>query len=602
MAEKIVRIGGASGFWGDSGVAAPQLVRRAEVDYLVFDYLAEITMSIMARMRAKNPESGYAVDFVAVALKQVIKEIAEKGIKVVSNAGGVNPKACAEAIEKLAAEAGVSLKVAWVDGDDLLPREDELRTAGIREMFSGAAFPDKCWSINAYFGALPIARALSAGADIVVTGRSVDSAVTLGPLIHEFGWSADDYDRLAGGSLCGHILECGAQATGGLFTDYHQVPDWDDIGYPIAECVADGSFIVTKPDGTGGIVTEGTVKEQLLYEIGDPAAYILPDVVCDFTAVKVEQVGRDRVRVSGTRGQAPTDTYKVSATYQDGFKAVAMMTIGGWDAVAKCERTAEAILKRTRRMLAERNMGDYTETNVEIIGAEAMFGPHSRTRNAREAVMKLAVRHDNPKALDIFAKEIAPAGTSFSQGTTGFGGGRPKSQPVVRLFSCLVRKADVPVHVVVAGERMAVDVPVDGGFDPAAIRRPEPVAAAAPAGATETVPLLALAHGRSGDKGAHANIGVVARKPEYLPLLRAALTPEAVGSYMGHVFEGEPRVDRYDLPGIGAMNFFLHDALGGGGVVSLRTDNQGKAYAQLLMDLPVAVPVAWGLSRDDEAA
>jgi len=602
MDGKIVRIGGASGFWGDSGVGAPQLVRRAEIDYLVFDYLAEITMSIMARMRAKDPQTGYATDFVSVAMKQVIREIADKGIKVVSNAGGVNPAACADALRQVAKEAGVSLKIAWVGGDDLMDQEQALRDAGITEMFSGGPFPEKCWSMNAYLGAVPIARALAEGADVVITGRAVDSAVTLGPLIHEFGWALDDFDRMAAGSLCGHILECGAQATGGLYTDYHRVPDWDDIGYPIAECAADGSFVVTKPEGTGGIVEPGTVKEQLLYEIGDPQAYVLPDVVCDFTEVKIEDAGENRVRVSGAKGRPATDSYKVSATWQDGFRATALITIGGWDAVGKCEKTADAILKRTRRMLAERNLGDYTETQVEIIGGEAMYGPHSRTRHAREAVMKLAVKHDDPKALGVFVKEIAPAGTSFAQGTTGFGGGRPKPQPVVRLFSFLARKTDVPVIIDVDGARFDVEIPAGQAFDPASITRPDPVAATAPAGELVTVPLLAVAHGRSGDKGAHANIGIIARRPEYLPVLRHALTEESVGAYMAHVFDADVKVDRFDLPGIGAMNFMLYNALGGGGIASLRNDPQGKAYAQMLMDMPVDVPKAWGVHEATERA
>lgn len=602
MDGKIVRIGGASGFWGDSGVGAPQLVRRADIDYLVFDYLAEITMSIMARMRAKDPQTGYATDFVSVAMKQVIREIAEKGIKVVSNAGGVNPAACADALRQVAEEAGVSLKIAWVGGDDLMDQEQALRDAGITEMFSGGPFPQKCWSINAYLGAVPVARALAEGADVVITGRAVDSAVTLGPLIHEFGWALDDFDRMVAGSLCGHILECGAQATGGLYTDYHRVPDWDDIGYPIAECAADGSFVLTKPDGTGGIVEPGTVKEQLLYEIGDPQAYMLPDVVCDFTDVKIEDVGENRVRVSGAKGRPAPDSYKVSATWQDGFRATALITIGGWDAVGKCEKTADAILKRTRRMLAERNLGDYTETQVEIIGGEAMYGPHSRTRHAREAVMKLAVKHDNPKALGVFVKEIAPAGTSFAQGTTGFGGGRPKPQPVVRLFSFLAKKTDVPVIIDVDGARFDVEIPAGQAFDPASITRPEPVAAAVPAGELVTVPLLAVAHGRSGDKGAHANIGIIARRSEYLPVLRHALTEESVGAYMAHVFDADVKVDRFDLPGIGAMNFMLYNALGGGGIASLRNDPQGKAYAQMLMDMPVDVPKAWGVHEAAERA
>ncbi|WP_417513875.1 acyclic terpene utilization AtuA family protein [Minwuia sp.] len=603
MSDKIVRIGGASGFWGDSGVGAPQLVRRAEIDYLVFDYLAEITMSIMARMRAKNAEAGYATDFVSVAMKQVIRDIAEKGIKVVSNAGGVNPQACAVALREVAEEAGVKLRIAWVTGDDLMPKEQQLRDAGVTEMFSGAPFPDKCWSMNAYLGGLPVAKALDEGADIVITGRAVDSAVTLGPLIHEFGWSADEFDLMAAGSLCGHILECGAQATGGLYTDYHRVPDWDDIGYPIAECAADGSFVITKPEGTGGLVEAGTVKEQLLYEIGDPQAYLLPDVVCDFSQVKVEEIGAHRVKVSGARGYPAPDTYKVSGTWQDGFRATALITIGGWDAVPKCERTAEAILKRTRRLLAERNLGDYTDTLVEIVGGEAMYGPHSRARSAREAVMKLAVKHPDPKALNIFVKEIAPAGTSFAQGTTGgFGGGRPKPQPVVRLFSFLAKKADLPVQVHVDDRVHDVDIPPGQPFDPDSIVRPEAVTPEAPSGDTVSVPLLAIAHGRSGDKGAHANIGIIARRPEYLPLLRHALTEETVGAYMAHTFDNDVQLSRFDLPGIGAMNFMLYDALGGGGIASLRNDPQGKAYAQMLMDMPIEVPRAWGVHQTASAA
>lgn len=598
MTDKVIRIGGASGFWGDSGVGAPQLVQKGNLDYLVFDYLAEITMSIMARMRAKNPSTGYAVDFVTVAMRQTIREIAEKGIKVISNAGGVNPASCAAALENLAEDAGVSLKVAYVTGDDLLAQQREWRAKGISEMFSGAEMPDHCWSMNAYLGAIPVAKALADGADVVITGRSVDSAVTLGPLMHEFGWGPEDFDLLAQGSLAGHILECGCQATGGLFTDYHLVPGWDNIGYPVAECHADGSFVVTKPEDTGGLVCVGGVSEQLLYEIGDPQAYILPDVVCDFTDVKIEQVGDNRVKVSGAKGSAPTDTYKVSATYQDGWRAVAMITIGGWDAVGKAEKTADAILTRTRRMFAERNLGDYTDTLVEVTGAEAMYGPNSRARGAREVVLKIAARHEDRKALDIFAKEIAPAGTSFAQGTTGFGGGRPKVQPVVRLFSFLANKGDVPAHVHMNGEKQQIAIPGGQAFDRAAIAPLDGLAAEGAAGDTKTVPLLAIAHGRSGDKGMHSNIGIVARKPEYLPLIRAQLTADAVAEHMGHLFDDpdNQKITRFDLPGLYAMNFFLEESLGGGGVVSLRNDNQGKCYAQMLLDMPVEIPADWEVS------
>ena len=312
MTEKIVRIGGASGFWGDSSVACAQLVRRGQVDYLVFDYLAELTMSILAAMRAKVPEAGYATDFVDVAMKSVIRDIVAKGIKVVSNAGGVNPAGCAAALGKLADEAGVKLKIAIVEGDDVLPHMEALRAAGMREMYSGAELPKKILSANVYLGAIPIARALAAGADVVITGRCVDSAVALGPLMHEFGWREDDFDRLAAGSLAGHILECGCQATGGLFTDWESVPRWEDIGYPILECHADGSFVVTKAPGTGGLVNRAVVAEQMLYEMGDPGAYVLPDVVCDVTGVEVAELAPDRVRVSGARGRVYIDPSAVN--------------------------------------------------------------------------------------------------------------------------------------------------------------------------------------------------------------------------------------------------------------------------------------------------
>ena len=259
---KIVRIGGASGFWGDSSVAAPQLVRSGRIDYLVFDYLAETTMAILAAARAKAPELGYATDFVDVAMRAVLADVVARGIKVVSNAGGVHPRACAAALAALARELGVEVRVAVVEGDDVSAQLPALRAAGRRDLFSGEALPERVLSANAYLGALPIARALSAGADVVITGRCVDSAVTLGPLIHEFGWNLDDYDRLAGGSLAGHIIECGCQATGGLFTDWESVPDWPAIGYPIVECAADGSFVVTKPPGTGGLIARAACRRR----------------------------------------------------------------------------------------------------------------------------------------------------------------------------------------------------------------------------------------------------------------------------------------------------------------------------------------------------
>ena len=593
MTERVVRIGGASGFWGDSAVGAPQLVRRAKVDYLMFDYLAELTMSLLVRARAKDPDQGYATDFVTVAMKSVLKDLAKQGIRVVANAGGVNPQACGAALRQLCAELGVDLKVAVVEGDDVLPLLPVIRATGAAEMFTGAPLPEKLVSANAYLGALPVAAALARGADIVVTGRCADSALALGVLMHEFGWAADEWDRLAAGSLVGHILECGAQATGGLHTDWERVERWEDIGYPIAECRADGTFTVTKPDGTGGLVTPATVGEQMLYEIGDPAAYILPDVVADFTHVTLAQAGPHRVDVRGARGYPATASYKVSATYMDGWRAFATLSIIGIDAARKAERTADAILARTRAMLRHLNMGDYRATDVEVLGAEAGYGPHARTRGAREVVLKLGVEHEDQKALGVFAREIAPAGTSWAPGTTGFAGGRPKPVPIVRLFSLLVDKALLPAPTVcLEDESQTVPVPTAGGH---AVSHPAaPTVGTMPPGPRVEVPLVRLAWARSGDKGDASNIGVIARRPEYVEVLRQELTAARLRAYFAHLVKGE--VTRFEVPGIGAFNFVLQGALGGGGMASLRNDPLGKGMAQMALDMPVSVPAAWGLT------
>ncbi len=592
MKDRIVRIGGASGFWGDSALGAPQLV-AAGVDYLVFDYLAELTMSILVNARARDPALGYATDFVDVAMKPVLKSVAEKRIKVVSNAGGVNPAGCGAALAKLCDEQGVALNIAIVEGDDVLARVEALRAAGAREMFSGASMPEKLLSANAYLGAIAIAEALKRGADVVITGRCVDSAVTLGPLMHEFGWATDAYDKLAQGSLAGHIIECGAQATGGLFTDWESVPDWANIGYPIVECAADGSFIVAKPAGTGGLISVPVVAEQMLYEIGDPAAYLLPDVSCDFTQVRIKQVGENRVCVSGARGHAPPDTYKVSSTWMDGWRSQATLVITGIDAAKKARRSGEAILERTRAIFRRRKFDDYADTLIEILGAEHQYGPHARTAAAREVIMRLSVRHMDPKALSVFAREVAPAGTSWSPGTTGMGGGRAKATPNVRLFSFAVPRAGVRVSVRMNDERAEVAIPPGAPVIPAQAgaqsHASESATASKPSGST--VPLVRLAHGRSGDKGDISNIGIIARKPEYLPLLRAHLTAAVVKQYFAHLVAGE--VERHELPGIGAFNFVLREALGGGGMASLRIDPLGKGMAQMLLDIPLSVPSDW---------
>lgn len=589
---KPVRIGCASGFWGDTATSVPQLIYGGKLDFLVFDYLSEITMSLLTAAKAKMPNMGYTPDFVQVALAPFINDISRKGIRVVSNAGGVNPLACAEAIQEVIKKAGVDLKVAVVTGDDLMPHRTSLSEVKMMDGGSRQPLPKTLHSMNAYLGALPIRRCLDLGADIVVTGRCVDSAVALGPLMHSFGWERTDYDLLAAGSLAGHLIECGAQSTGGIFTDWHKVPDWDNMGFPVVECSGDGSFVLSKPPKTGGLVSFGTVAEQLLYEIGDPQRYLLPDVSCDFSRVLIKEVpGVDggAVRVTGAKGFAPSHDYKVCATYMDGFRATAVCPVGGPRAAAKARRTAESIIKRTKRMFKQLSLEDFSSVNIQTLGAEDTYGANARSQESREAVIWMAVHHKQKKALELFAREIAPAGTGMAPGLTGIAGGRPRVSPVLKPFFFLHPKSQLKVDIHVGGELV----------ESLSEAEPDTPVQEAPPTPTEDVPdaelpsgphsyrLEELAYTRSGDKGDSANIGVVARHPLYFPYLKKHLTSSVVEEYFSHLIQPGVKnaVTRYTLPGIHGLNFVLQSSLGGGGVASLRSDPQGKAYGQMLLDL-----------------
>lgn len=582
--SKIVKLGGASGYWGESDMAWGQLLAAEKtgqkLDYIVFDYLAEITMSIMAKMRASDPNRGYAPDFVSNLAKH-LPEIARQGVKICSNAGGVNPEGCAAAVRSAVEKAGLDLKVAVITGDDFLHRLDTL--SGATEMFTEETFPDadKIVSANAYLGAFPVAKALSDGADIVITGRCVDSAVTLGALIHQFGWKPNDLDKLAQGSLVGHLIECGPQVTGGNFTDWKSVAETlVDVGYPIAEVREDGSCVITKPDGTGGIVNRGTVGEQMVYEIGDPAAYYLPDVVCDFTRVEIEEIGPDRVRASGARGLGVPDAYKASVTVADGHRLSAIFFMVGEDAAEKAELFFNATMTRARRKLRDRNMADYSHAELELTGNDFHYGAFARDHNPLEVAFRISVRHDDPAACTLMLKEASGFALAMPPGFALFAGARPKPQAVVRLFSTLIDKA-VP--------RILIDeIP----FSPASaiplssVSRETPDAP--PLKADTEVPLVQLAWLRSGDKGDKSNVGVIARDPKFMPYIWTALTEETVRERFAHFVKGS--VERWYLPGSHSMNILMDEALGGGGMASLRNDSQGKSFGQILAVMPIPVP------------
>ncbi|MEH3036455.1 MAG: DUF1446 domain-containing protein [Sphingomonas adhaesiva] len=595
---KVIRIGGAGGFLGDSSVAAPQLLRAGGLDYIVLDYLAEATMAPLGQLKRARPDQGYARDFTEWVWRDNLREIKAQGVRIVTNAGGVNPQACRERMERIAAEAGVSFRIAIVTGDDLIARVPDFAATGTREMFGGQPFPDpeKVWTANAYLGGAPIAAALAAGADVVITGRVVDSALTLGPLMHEFGWTAQDHDRLAAGSLAGHVIECGAQATGGLFTDWEAVPDWAHIGYPVIECHANGDFVVTKPAGTGGLVCVPAVAEQILYEVGDPQGYALPDVVCDFSQVRVEPAGDARVRVTGARGYPPSGRLKTCVTYEKGFRFIGIMPVVGRDAARKAQRQAEAVILRVGEMLRDRNLPPLRATRVELLGTEASYGAQADPALAatREVVARIGAEHDDEAALALMMREFDSPTTSMSVGSTGWFGARPTISPVAQVFSFLVPGDTVTATVSIGGTDHAVAAPAPARpFAPAMVVPPA-VDDTAPVEEEDMVevPLIRVAWARSGDKGDAFNVGVIARRAEVLPWIRAALTPDAVRAFFAHEFEGAsaPEVRRYDLPGMNAINLHCIQSLGGGQFASLRLDPLAKGKAQQLLDMPIRLP------------
>jgi len=457
-----------------------------------------------------------------------------------------------------------------------------------------AAIRDRIVAANAYLGAWPIAEALAAGGQIVVTGRTTDAALTLGPLVHEFGWAWNDWDRLAAGTVAGHVLECGAQATGGNLTDWRKVAPLD-VGYPIAEVAADGRFVVTKHPGTGGRVSRATVTEQLLYEIGDPARYLTPDVSADFRGLEVIDAGRDRVAVGGARGTPPPDSLKVAVVYRDGWRAVGLALLSGPDVGAKAERLAE--------MLWHRVGSEFADRRADLVGYRSCWGAAAPEVEPNEGVFRAAVRDPDRGKVERFAHTMLGLALQAPPGLGVFGG-RPEVQEAYAYWPALVpRELVVPRIEVVRGESRVVreltPAPpgVRGAGRPLA-PPPEPIDLPERGGAGARVRLRRIAYARSGDKGDHANIGVAARSPHAFAFLRGALDAERVRRYFGDLCGGP--VERYELPGLRALNFVLRHALGGGGTLSLRPDHQGKTLAQALLSLELDVPASVLASTADE--
>ena len=450
MKDKVL-IANGQGFWGDSILGPVRLVQEGPLDYLTLDYLAEVTLSIMQKLRSRDPKAGYATDFVRL-IDRILPQIVEKDIKVIANAGGVNPHACKDALLEVIAKHGVKdFKIAIVEGDDILDQLDPLMEKGeeLRNMDTGDALSsvrDSVSSANVYLGAFPIAEALGQGAQIVLTGRGTDPGLVLGPMIHEFGWKADDYDRLAAGTIAGHILECGAQCTGGNYTDWRKVPDMARIGYPIVEATPDGTFTVIKHENTGGIVTADTVRHQLVYEMGDPNNYLTPDCIADFTSIQLTEEGQDRVRVDGIRGTEPTPTYKVSISYHDGWKSTGQLTVSGPEALDKAKLCAQIVWERLAfdgfEYAPEERMEEFVGANVCHAGIDV-----PEAGEPSEVVLRMGVKGKDRGKVNRFGMELVPLVTSGPPGVTGFAGGRPKATEIIGFWPALVTKDLIETRV-----------------------------------------------------------------------------------------------------------------------------------------------------------
>lgn len=589
--QRVVRVGNAGGYWGDDPYAMKRQLQAGPVDYLTQDFLAEVTMSILQKQKSRNPALGYATDFLA-QIQMSLPLLAEHRTRIISNAGGINPAGCAIQVAELARAAGMSLSIAVIEGDDLMDRLDELLSRGVElaNMESGeslASIRSRVLSANAYLGLTPVLKALEEKARIIITGRVTDTAITAAPPVFEFGWDLNDWDRLASAVVAGHILECGPQATGGNVTDWKEIPSFFNMSYPIAEFSADGSFCVQKHPGLGGAVNRQTVVSQLVYEMGDPRRYITPDVIADFSTIRVaEQDGS--VRVSRVKGYSRPEQFKVSISYHDGYKAHGTMIVGGPETISKCQTIAEMFWKRLDM--------EFEESATERIGYDSCLPGGVIQADPPEVLLRLGVRDHEREKVEEFSRQFASLILSSVSGIA-IVGARPRVQEVVAYWPALIPAAEICPEVALLDTNRRFPVPwtpLDGektapSPDEAVSRRPSAPEQEEPTDEERVkVSLRTLCFARSGDKGDTANIGVVCRWKELYPWLCRYLTAKRVKQYFRGICQGE--VERFEIDNLQALNFLLHRSLGGGGTVSLRIDPQGKTLADALLQMEVSIP------------
>ncbi len=584
-----VCIGNAQGFWGDrTDAACEMLALEPALDFLTLDFLAEVSMSILSLQRARDPEAGWPRDFLDVVRSIASYWRSGGRCRVITNAGGLSPLGCARACLDVLLSSGCGGRtIAVVSGDEVLSliRAGNVADELLQNLDTGqpiAEVRDRLATANAYLGAQPIAAALDRGADLVITGRVADPSLTVAACAHWFGWQWNDWNRLAGATVAGHLIECGTQLTGGIATDWLDMPDVDRLGFPIAEVSADGGCVVTKPRQSGGRICQRTVKEQLLYEIGDPDAYLSPDVTVSLLSLRLDDDGAGRVRVAGAQGRPAPPTYKVSATYQDGFWAEGHLTVFGAESVAKARRAGQAVMSQLKR--SGISLG---ESLVECLGAGACRPQGIEPTLARqltETVLRIAVADESREAVERFARALMPLVTAGPPGTTGYAEGRPRVHPLFRFWPCLIERKQVmpQIEVFRTSDQVAGEEPAEWTRPPLFVSAQEqpPVNCGEPSPDSPRR-LGDIAYARSGDKGINANIGLIARHPEAFPRLLREATSQRVASYFD--ISDARRVARYELPNLGAMNFVIRGILAS----PLRVDVQGKALAQVLLEMPL---------------